>query len=110
MMWSGRCHGVLLAVLAVLAVADAPAQNRGDTERRLESVRSELRTIASERRRLEADRGEAAQQLREVEEKIGRSSRALVATETAIRREEKALGELRGQRDEMQRGLAEQKA
>ena len=54
-----RASGLLLAVLAVLPLA-VPAQSARETEKKLGQVRSELKSIAAERRKLEGQRGDAA--------------------------------------------------
>lgn len=87
------------AVLAVVAAASAPAQTSRETERKLERVRGELKSIAQERRKLEGERGAASRQLREADEKVGRTSRSLAETEAAMRKETAALAELQQRRD-----------
>ena len=87
------------AVLAVVAAASAPAQTSRETERKLERVRSELKSIAQERRKLEGERGAASRQLRDADEKVGRTSRSLADTEAAMRKEAAALAELQQRRD-----------
>ena len=74
----------LLAGLTVAAVGSA--QNPRETERKLERVRSELRSIAQERRKLEGERGTASRQLRDADEKVGRTTRSLSETDAALRR------------------------
>lgn len=90
----------LLAGLTVAAVGSA--QNPRETERKLERVRSELRSIAQERRKLEGERGTASRQLRDADEQVGRTTRSLSETEAALRREAAALQELQLKRDAMQ--------
>ncbi len=87
------------ALLAVVAAASAPAQTSRETERKLERVRSELKSIAQERRKLEGERGTASRQLRDADEKVGRTSRSLAETEAAMRKEAAALAELQQRRD-----------
>ena len=69
------CVAVLLA--GVSFVAAAPAQTSREAEQKLQRVRSELKSIAQERRKLEGERGAASRQLREADEKVGRTSRSL---------------------------------
>ena len=83
------CVAVLLA--GVSFVAAAPAQTSREAEQKLQRVRSELKSIAQERRKLEGERGAASRQLREADEKVGRTSRSLAETEAAMRREAAAL-------------------
>ena len=98
---------ILLAGLAAAAVATA--QNPRETERKLERVRSELRSIAQERRKLEGERGTASRQLRDADEQVGRTTRSLSETEAALRREAAALQELQLKRDAMQAQQASQR-
>ena len=71
-------RAALLATALLLAAApvfDAAAQSSRETERRLERVRKELRNVAAERRRLEGERGAAARELRQVDERVASSSK-----------------------------------
>jgi septal ring factor EnvC (AmiA/AmiB activator) len=98
---------ILIAGLSV--VAAVPAQNSRETERKLERVRGELKSIAQERRRLEGERGAASRKLREADEQVGRTTRSLAETEAALRREEAALADLQGKRDAMRTQLGTQR-
>ncbi|MEL1263283.1 murein hydrolase activator EnvC family protein [Pseudoxanthomonas putridarboris] len=100
----------IAALVAGLAIAAAAAaQNPRETERKLERVRGELKSIAQERRRLEGERGAASRKLREADEQVSRTARSLAETEAALRREEAALAELQGKRDAMRRQLGTQR-
>ncbi len=89
----------LLLLAALLAAGAAPAQNSRETERKLERARSELKSIASERRKLEGQRGAASRELRQADEQVGNSSRTLRETESALARQGAALAELQQRRD-----------
>ncbi len=108
---SHRYFALLLLVLAI-AIASAPAmaQNtpvkKGEAERKLESVKRELRQVAAERRRIEGRRGDVTQQLRAADEKVGRSNRVLRETEIRLARDAQALAQLQQQRTQMQATLA----
>ena len=56
----------LLLALPVLGVpsGSANAQSSRETERKLERVNRELKSVAAERRKLEGQRGEASRELR----------------------------------------------
>ena len=99
------CAVVLLAGLSLVA----SAQNSRETERKLERVRSELKSIGQERRKLESERGAASRQLRDADEQVGRTTRSLSDTEAALRREGAALEELQRKRDAMQGQQAAQR-
>ena len=106
-------HRFVLACLALalglLAVAPSPAQSQREAEKKLQKLRGELKSIAQERRKLEDARGEAARKLREADEQVGKSSRSLNDTETALKREEAALAQLQQQRDDMRLRLDRQR-
>ncbi len=97
-----------LALVLLLAWGAGPAiaQSSRDAERKLEQVRSELKSIAAERRKLEGQRGEASRELRQADEQVGQSSRVLRATETALTEEQRALAALQARRDGLQATLA----
>lgn len=108
-MKSRRASGIVFAALLASLAAGASAQSARDTEKKLGQVRSELKSIAAERRKLEGQRGDASRKLREADEQVGRSSRSLGETEAALQREQAALAELQQQRDAMQSRLSTQR-
>jgi len=95
----------LALAIGLTVVAPSPAQSQREAEKKLQKLRGELKSIAQERRKLEDARGEAARKLREADEQVGKSSRSLNDTETALTREEAALAQLQQQRDEMRARL-----
>lgn len=99
-----RSRVLLLAALlvAALPVLEASAQNSRETERRLERVRKELRDVASERRRLEGERGTAARELRAADEQVAASTRALRDTRIKLAEEQIALEKLQARRVELE--------
>lgn len=107
-------HRTRAAIVAILlaglsAAPTAPAQTSREAEQKLQRVRSELKSIAQERRKLESERGAASRQLRDADEQVGRSTRSLSDTEGALRRETTALEELQRKRDAMQGRQAAQR-
>ena len=96
---------VLAVALAAVASAQQPTSTR-DAQKRLEQVRRELNQVATERRRLEGQRGAASRELRAVEERVAASSRALQEAEQALRREQDALVQLEARRAELLRQQA----
>ncbi|HEX7804254.1 MAG TPA: peptidoglycan DD-metalloendopeptidase family protein [Pseudoxanthomonas sp.] len=99
----------LALAIGLLAVSPSPAQSQREAEKKLQKLRGELKSIAQERRKLESARGEAARKLREADEQVGKSSRSLSDTETALKREEAALAQLQRQRDDMRSRLDAQR-
>ena len=93
----------------LLAGTSAGAQSQREAECKLQQLRDELKTISADRRDLEGKRGTAAQQLRQADEKVAKTARALSETETALRTHEQKLSELQQQRAQLQRGLREQR-
>lgn len=93
----------------LLAGTSAGAQSQREAERKLQQLHDELKTISADRRDLEGKRGTAAQQLRQADEKVAKTARALSETETALRTHEQKLSELQQQRAQLQRGLREQR-
>ncbi|RPE75968.1 septal ring factor EnvC (AmiA/AmiB activator) [Vulcaniibacterium tengchongense] len=99
----------VLVVLSFGPPSPAAAQNSREAERKLEKIRSELKAVASERRKLESQRGSAAKELREADEQVGATGRRLRELETRLAREQAALGELQRQRSALQDALAGQR-
>ena len=99
-----------LVVAALLAVAlPAPAQNTRDTQRELDRAKKELDTVASERRRIEGQRGEAARKLRELDERVGASTRALRQVEAELQRQQVELQALQTRRGTLDTALGAQR-
>ncbi|MGO1541487.1 MAG: murein hydrolase activator EnvC family protein [Luteimonas sp.] len=102
----------LLVLAAALALAVAPAHAQDDqrqAEQRLAKVKQELEAVAAERRELEGERGEAARALREADESVAASTRALHETRARIEQEEIALAELNARRAELDGRLGSQR-
>lgn len=105
----GRCLllGMALALALPLPGAAQTASTR-EAERKLQKLRSELKGVAQERRRIEGQRGQASQQLREADEKVARSGRTLAQTEAALREQTQALAQAEQRRNALQSNLAKQ--
>ncbi|WP_202404827.1 murein hydrolase activator EnvC family protein [Xanthomonas sp. F1] len=100
----------LLAAAWLLTAGLAAAQNPRETEKRLEKVRGELKSVAEERRQLEGKRGDAARQLRDADEKVAATGRSLAQTQQALQRHQQTLAELERKRDGLRSGLTRQRA
>ena len=103
-----RARGVARVVMAsalLLLALPAVAQGSRETERKLEKIRTELKSVAAERRRLEGQRGDASRQLRDADEKVGQSNRRLRETESQLARDEAELAGLQQRRAMMQASL-----
>jgi septal ring factor EnvC (AmiA/AmiB activator) len=96
---------LLTAGLSATASAASP-QNSKDTEQRLKQVRTELKSVAAERRRIEGQRGDASRRLRAADEEVGRVGRSVRDTERALERDTQALADLQQRRDTLNAGLA----
>ncbi|WP_429003215.1 murein hydrolase activator EnvC family protein [Xanthomonas sacchari] len=107
--WRGLVRR-LLALTWLLTAGVTAAQNPREAEKRLEKVRSELKSVAEERRQLEGKRGDAARQLREADEKVAVTGRSLAQTQQALQRHQQTLAELERKRDGLRSGLTRQRA
>ena len=98
-----------IVFVALLAGGGAQAQGTGDTQRKLEKVKRELKDVSTQRRRAEGQRGDASRALREADEQVGRSSRALQDTQAKIARGETELAALQVRRTTLQASLGERR-
>ena len=105
-----RITALALGFLLALAAMATPAQNSREAEQRLKRIRSELQSVAAERRKLEGQRGDASRKLRAADEEVGQAGRAVKDTERALARETAALAELQQRRDALQATLASRRA
>jgi murein hydrolase activator len=108
---------VAIALLLVLLVATAAAQaqdgtpaDRREAEQRLQKVRSELKAVASERRKLEGARGDASRQLRQADEQVGSVQRSLRGIESTLQRDTATLAQLQAERATLSQDLDAKKA
>ncbi|TQD51679.1 murein hydrolase activator EnvC family protein, partial [Marilutibacter aestuarii] len=109
-----RARPVLAAALLAgawlgLSAPLPAAQDRGETERKLDAIKDELRSVAAERRRLEGQRGTAHRELREADEKVGQSNRRLREIEAELAAQREALDELEARRATMQAAMSGQR-
>lgn len=105
-----RLLRALLVVAALLAVAlPAGAQSTRDTQRKLDRAKKELDDVAAERRRIEGQRGEAARKLRELDERVGTSTRALKQVEAELHRQQAELQALQARRGALDAALGAQR-
>jgi septal ring factor EnvC (AmiA/AmiB activator) len=105
-----RSLALALGLLLSLAAGASSAQNSKEAEQRLQRVRTELKSVAAERRKLEGQRGDASRQLRAADEQVGKVGRAVRDTERALAREAAALAELQQRRDALNASLAAKRA
>lgn len=96
---------VVALAAAMLLARPVAAQDSRETERKLEKIRSELKSVATERRHLEGQRGDASRQLRDADEKVGQSNRSLRQTEARLARDQATLVQLQDRRAQMLAGL-----
>ncbi len=100
-------RAALALTLALAFAGGAAAQaDKRDAERRLQEVRKELQRVASERRKLEGQRGAVTRELRQADEQVGGVQRALRGTETTLQRDSATLARLQDERAQSAAGLA----
>ena len=90
-------RAIVLLALAMAAAA-AQAQDPREAEQRLQKVRSELKAVASERRKLGGARGDATRQLRQADEQVGSVQRNLRGIEATLQRDSETLAQLQAER------------
>ncbi len=100
--------GCLLA-LSLAAPAALAQNNPRDAEKKLQQLRGELKNVAQERQRLQAEREAASRRLREADQQVARSGRTVAETEAAMRREQQALAELQQRRVVLEANLGRQR-
>ena len=101
---------VLSALAMPMPGAHAQDADRGDAERRLQGVRTELKQVAAERRKLEGERGDASRKLRDADEQVGGVQRSLQKTQTTLQRDGAALQQLQAERAKLAGDMAAKKA
>lgn len=100
---------LLACVLALGTTWPVAAQDAADTERRLDRTRAELEAIATQRRKLEGERGAAVRALRDADEKVGATARELATLERQVVARAEALQDLHVRRDALNASLGRQR-
>ena len=93
-----RARIAALACVLLAIAGGVRAQDAKDAEKRLQSVRGELREVAAQRRKLEGQRGDASRKLREADEQVGGTQRNLRQTQAQMQRDVEQLAQLQAQR------------
>lgn len=88
----------LLVLVCVPVVHAQAAKDSNDAERKLQTIRTELKSVAAERRKLEGQRGDASRQLRQADEQVGGVQRALRNADVSVQRDTSALQALQSER------------
>jgi septal ring factor EnvC (AmiA/AmiB activator) len=103
---------IALALAAPAALAQgAPerAQQEAAAQKRLDTLRAQIKAIAKEQREFETERGDAAKSLREADGKVNEAVRALRRTEAGIATQELELQQLEEKKATLEAGLSEQR-
>ncbi len=107
---------LLLAVALILAAHPAFAQGAPErakkeaaAQERLDTLRAQIKTIASEQRALEGERGDATRGLREADATVSLAVRNLRRTEAGIATQELELQALQEKQRALEAGLGEQR-
>ncbi|MFC4728392.1 murein hydrolase activator EnvC family protein [Coralloluteibacterium thermophilus] len=109
---------MLLALLAAMPPglqAQAPARTasqareEAEAERRLETVRAEIRRLTEAQQRIDAERGAASRSVREADQAVAAAGRALAGTEAEIATQEGELERLEVRRAEREAELRAQR-
>ena len=101
---------VLLAAACPALAQDATPADSREAEQRLQKVRSELKAVATERRKLEGARGDASRQLRQADEQVGSVQRSLRGIESTLQRDTATLAQLQAERARLVGDLDAKKA
>ena len=95
-----RAAAIILFALVLWTSAHAQAvKDSREAERQLQTIRSELKAVAAERRKLEGQRGDASQKLRQADEQVGGVQRALRDADVRLQRDKSSLQQLQVERE-----------
>jgi len=101
----------LLFALPVLAQNKPPAaKTTTEAEKKIEALRSEIKTLSKAQRELDAKRSKEAKQLQDIDRKVASSSRALGEVESAVRVQTQKLSEMQSRQSVLESQLIGQKA
>ena len=101
----------LLFALPVLAQNKPPAaKTTTEAEKKIEALRSEIKTLSKAQRELDAKRSKEAKQLQDIDQQVASSSRALGEVESAVRVQTQKLSEMQSRQSVLESQLIGQKA
>ena len=84
-------------------------KNAADAERKIESLRKEIKTLTKAQRELEEKRNREALQLRQIDQKVAQSSQSLTKVEQQIGQQTRRLESLEDQQARLEDALRQQK-
>lgn len=99
----------VIGVLLLLVCFTATAQSTREAQRKLERTKKELNAVAAERRKVEGQRGDATRKLREADERVGATTRALQQAEASLRAQQAELASLQDKRSALDKTLGAQR-
>ncbi len=108
-------RGLLLLSCIVLAAPVGaqskapPAKSAAEAEKKIETLRKEIKTLTKAQRELEEKRNREAKQLRQIDQKVAESSKNLNKVESAIDSQEHKLDVLGTEQEKLERELRAQK-
>lgn len=105
----------LFFLMLCLVLAPAQAQNKAtpksaaEAERKIETLRKEIKTLTKAQRELEEKRNREAKQLRQIDQQVAQSSQTLNKVESQIGQQERRLETLEEEQARLESGLRQQK-
>ena len=103
------CLALLLAAPAVAQNKPPAAKSTADAERKIESLRKEIKTLSKAQRDIEEKRNAEARQLRQIDLKVAQSSQVLESVDAAMQGTETKLQSLQARQRQLETDLLGQK-
>lgn len=103
------CLVLLLAAPAVAQNKPPVAKSTADAERKIESLRKEIKTLSKAQRDIEEKRNAEARQLRQIDLKVAQSSQVLESVDAAMQGTETKLQSLQARQRQLETDLLGQK-
>lgn len=105
---------LLMFCMALAVPADAqskapPVKNADEAEKKIETLRKEIKTLTKAQRELEEKRNREAKQLRRIDQQVAESSKVLNQVVSAIDSQERKLDVLETEQQKLERELRAQK-
>lgn len=92
-----------------MAQSKTAPKNAADAEKKIESLRKEIKTLTKAQRELEEKRNREAQQLRQIDQKVAQSSQNLSKVEQQIGQQTQRLETLEDEKARLENDLRQQK-
>lgn len=95
-----------LLLPALVLTTSVSAQSSKETQKKLQSVKKELKTVGEEKKKIDAQRGDATVELKKADQKVNDSSKTLASIQKQLSQQQQELNKLKKRQAELDLDMA----